>query len=176
MDEQQFQFEWDEAKAAANLRKHGVSFELASSIFGDPRILTLADTTHREYEERWFSIGVANNGTPMSVAYLDGRGIGPHQDQTHNRSQSDGDGDSALHGEPMTNHPFDEEMPMEIDFGKATRGHHHIPAEATVFLPALIERSVWEYFSDKAERKGVDLSQLLTDVLKRDIEINEALK
>lgn len=70
MDEQQFQFEWDEAKAAANLRKHGVSFELASSIFGDPRILTLADTTHREYEERWFSIGVANNGTPMSVAYL----------------------------------------------------------------------------------------------------------
>lgn len=76
----------------------------------------------------------------------------------------------------MTNHPFDEEMPMEIDFGKATRGHHHIPAEATVFLPALIERSVWEYFSDKAERKGVDLSQLLTDVLKRDIEINEALK
>ena len=70
MDEQQFQFEWDEAKAAANLRKHGVSFELASSIFGAPRILTLADTTHSETEERWFSIGLANNGAPMAVAYL----------------------------------------------------------------------------------------------------------
>ena len=70
MNEHQFQFEWDEAKAAANLRKHGVSFELASSIFGDPRILTLADTTHSELEERWFSIGLANNGVPMSVAYL----------------------------------------------------------------------------------------------------------
>jgi hypothetical protein len=35
---------------------------------------------------------------------------------------------------------------------------------------------VWEYFSRKAEQKGVDLSELLTDVLKRDIEINEALK
>ena len=70
MDEHQFQFEWDEAKAAANLRKHGVSFELASSIFGDPRILTLADTTRSESEERWSSIGVANNGSPMSVAYL----------------------------------------------------------------------------------------------------------
>ena len=70
MDEPQFQFECDEAKAAANLRKHSVSFELASSVFGDPRIVTLADTTHSESEERWFSIGLANNGVPMSVAYL----------------------------------------------------------------------------------------------------------
>jgi hypothetical protein len=76
----------------------------------------------------------------------------------------------------MTDDPVDQEMPSEIDFGKAQRGRHHIPAEATVFLPASIERSVWEYFSDKAERKGVGLAQLLTDVLKRDIEINEALK
>ena len=76
----------------------------------------------------------------------------------------------------MTNEPIDEEMPAEIDFTKATRGRHHIPADAAVFLPAAIERSVWEYFSEKAERKGVGLSQLLTDVLKRDIEINEALK
>ena len=76
----------------------------------------------------------------------------------------------------MTNQPTNEEMPSEIDFRMATRGRHHVPAEAVVFLPASIERSVWEYFSDKAERKGVGLSQLLTDVLKRDIEINEALK
>ena len=76
----------------------------------------------------------------------------------------------------MTNEPIDDEMPPEIDFSKAARGHHHIPREAVIFLPTSIERSVWEYFSDKAERKGVGLSQLLTDVLKRDIEINEALK
>jgi hypothetical protein len=79
-------------------------------------------------------------------------------------------------GIPMTNQPTDDEMPVEIDFSKATRGRHHISSEATVFLPAFIEKSVWEYFSDKAERKGVGLSQLLTEVLKRDIEINEALK
>jgi hypothetical protein len=45
----------------------------------------------------------------------------------------------------------------------------------SVFLPACIEKSVWDYFSEKAERKGVGLSQFLTDVLKRDIEINAAL-
>lgn len=77
----------------------------------------------------------------------------------------------------MTNQPIEEaEMPTEIDFSKASRGLHHIPADSRVFLPALIERSVWEYFSARAEQKGVGLSQLLTDVLKRDIEINEALR
>ena len=107
----------------------------------------VADTTHSELEERWFSIGLAS---------------------------TDGHGDSPLLGKPMTNQSI--EMPEEIDFPKAVRGRHHIPAEASLFLPAFIERSVWEYFSDKAGQKGVGLSQLLTDVLKRDIEINEAFE
>ena len=76
----------------------------------------------------------------------------------------------------MSDRPIKDEMPSEIDFSKGVRGLHHIPAGAKVFVPTSIERSVWEYFSSKAEQKGVDLSELLTDVLKRDIEINEALK
>jgi hypothetical protein len=77
----------------------------------------------------------------------------------------------------MSERPINHDpMPDEIDFRKGVRGLHHIPPDAKVFLPASIERSVWQYFSDKAEQKGVDLSELLTDVLRRDIEINEALK
>jgi hypothetical protein len=77
----------------------------------------------------------------------------------------------------MSDGPSEEEkMPVEIDFSKAVRGPRHIPPSAKVFLPASIERSVWEYFSAKAEQKGVDLSELLTDVLKRDIEISETSK
>ena len=70
----------------------------------------------------------------------------------------------------------DDEMPAEIDFSKGIRGLHHVPPEAKIFMPASIEKGVWEYFSAKAEQRGVDLSELLTEVLKRDIEINEALK
>ena len=70
MDEIQFQFDWDVAKAVGNLSKHGVSFELAASVFNDPRILTVADITHSEMEERWFAIGLASTGTMLSVAYL----------------------------------------------------------------------------------------------------------
>lgn len=72
--------------------------------------------------------------------------------------------------------PEDNQMPREIDFRKATRGLHHIPREANVSLPASIERSIWEYFSEKAEKKGVGVSELLNDVLRRDIEIIEALR
>jgi len=70
----------------------------------------------------------------------------------------------------------DDEMAAEIDFSKGVRGLHHIPPGAKVFLPTSIERSVWEYFSRRAEQKGVGLSELLSDVLQRDIEISEALK
>lgn len=67
-------------------------------------------------------------------------------------------------------------MPSEIDFSQGIRGLHHIPADVKVLMPVAIEKSVWEYFSGKAEERGVNLSDLVTEVLKRDIEINEALK
>lgn len=77
----------------------------------------------------------------------------------------------------MSDQPIDNSgMPDEIDFSRGTRGLHHIPPEAKVFLPVSIERIVWQYFSAKAERKGMALGDLLTEILKRDIEINEALE
>jgi hypothetical protein len=77
----------------------------------------------------------------------------------------------------MSDHPIeDEKMPANIDFSRGVRGLHTIPAGAKVYLPAAIEKSVWEFYSGKAEQKGVDLAELLTDVLKRDMEISETLK
>jgi hypothetical protein len=67
-------------------------------------------------------------------------------------------------------------MPREIDFSKGHRGLHHIPPGSKVFMPVSIERSVWEYFSDRAGQRGIEMSVLVTEVLKRDIEINDALK
>lgn len=70
MHERQFQFEWDDVKAATNLRKHGISFELARTVFNDVLLLTVPDLEHGETEERWFSIGRARNGSILSVVYL----------------------------------------------------------------------------------------------------------
>ena len=70
----------------------------------------------------------------------------------------------------------DDDIPAEIDFSKGTRGLHHIPPGAKVLMPVSIEREVWEYCSGKAGQRGVELSELVTEVRKRDIEINEPLK
>jgi uncharacterized protein len=53
----QYDFEWDTQKAVSNLKKHGVSFEQATTIFSDPLALTVFDADHSEYEERWFTLG-----------------------------------------------------------------------------------------------------------------------
>jgi len=68
--DRRFQFEWDEVKAAANVRKHGVSFDHARTVFYDPLLLTVADLEHGENEERWFSIGRAASDSVLSVIYL----------------------------------------------------------------------------------------------------------
>ena len=51
-------YEWDSAKAAANLHKHGVSFAEAASVFLDPMALTFDDPDHSEDERGEITIGV----------------------------------------------------------------------------------------------------------------------
>ena len=50
-------FEWDEEKAKKNLKKHRVSFEEASTVFGDPLALTIPDPLHSEEEDRFITLG-----------------------------------------------------------------------------------------------------------------------
>jgi len=54
-----FEFEWDDIKAANNLEKHGVSFEEGATIFNDPKIATILDPDRSVDEERYVSIGVS---------------------------------------------------------------------------------------------------------------------
>jgi uncharacterized DUF497 family protein len=50
-------FDWDDAKSECNLKKHGVSFELARLVFDDPHNVSQRDETC-ETEERWLTIGL----------------------------------------------------------------------------------------------------------------------
>lgn len=52
-------FEWDERKAAANERKHGVSFEEARTVFFDERARLVDDPDHSEDEERFVLLGLS---------------------------------------------------------------------------------------------------------------------
>jgi uncharacterized protein len=52
-------FDWDPVKAAENLANHEVSFEEASSVFGDPLATTVADPDHSVGEERFLTTGLS---------------------------------------------------------------------------------------------------------------------
>lgn len=62
-------FSWDPQKAEVNRRKHGVSFEDAATVLGDPLALTVYDETHSEAEERWVTVGEAAGGTLLVVSH-----------------------------------------------------------------------------------------------------------
>ena len=57
-----YYFDWDPNKAKGNLKKHGVNFEQASTIFLDPGMISVFDTKHSEHEDRWATIGIDRNG------------------------------------------------------------------------------------------------------------------
>lgn len=54
-------FEWDELKAKENIKKHGVTFEEAQSVFFDDMAIQFWDDTHSNQEERFLMLGLSNN-------------------------------------------------------------------------------------------------------------------
>ena len=61
-------FEWDPDKAALNVRKHGVTFEVASLVFADPFALSAQDRIENG-ERRWQTIGIADGYLVLVVAH-----------------------------------------------------------------------------------------------------------
>lgn len=66
-------FEWDERKARANKKKHGVSFEIAATIFEDPNAVTIYDDSNSKDEDRYVTIGVSASGPMVVVCHTDRR-------------------------------------------------------------------------------------------------------
>jgi uncharacterized DUF497 family protein len=64
------QFEWDPTKAAGNLSKHGVSFDEASSVFGDPLAITIGDPDHSIDEDRFLTTGLSGEQRLLVVSVV----------------------------------------------------------------------------------------------------------
>jgi uncharacterized protein len=65
------EFEWDPDKATRNLAEHGVSFNEAAEVFGDPLAMTYFDPDHSEEEDRFLTIGHSSTGRLMVVSHTD---------------------------------------------------------------------------------------------------------
>lgn len=66
-----YYFEWDPEKAVGNLRKHGVSFEEATTVFGDPMAMNMPDPDHSLTEERFVLLGLSHRLRLLVVAYAE---------------------------------------------------------------------------------------------------------
>jgi hypothetical protein len=85
------EFEWDPDKAAANVKKHGVDFSEAMTVFGDPLEVTITDPDHSDDESRLLSLGVSSRGRLLVVAYTEREGrtrlINAREATAHERRQ-----------------------------------------------------------------------------------------
>ena len=63
--------EWNSEKAALNLRKHGVSFNEAATVFGDPLALTFNDPDHSADESRFLTFGVSSLNRLLTVSHTE---------------------------------------------------------------------------------------------------------
>ena len=69
--ENELRFEWDPRKAATNRTKHGVSFEEASSVFGDPLGLIVDDPRHSHGEKRHVLLGSSERHRLLAVMFTE---------------------------------------------------------------------------------------------------------
>ncbi len=65
------EFEWNPVKATLNLKKHGVSFQEAATVFNDPLSTTFPDPDHSIGENRYVIVGVSQLGQLLVVAHTD---------------------------------------------------------------------------------------------------------
>ncbi len=67
-------FDWDRNKAEVNQTKHGVRFEEAKTVFGDPLSITSLDLEHSHGEIRYTQIGCSSDGRVLIVIFAEHRG------------------------------------------------------------------------------------------------------
>ena len=68
-------FEWDPAKADINVGKHGVTFDEASTVFGDVLSVSGRDLEHSVGESRYVTFGLSSHGRVLVVSHTDRGGF-----------------------------------------------------------------------------------------------------
>ncbi len=66
-----YSFEWDPKKAASNLKDHGVSFDEATTVFGDILAMNMPDPDHSEGEQRFLVLGMSGASRLVVVSYAE---------------------------------------------------------------------------------------------------------
>lgn len=66
-----YSFEWDPKKAESNIKDHGVSFDEATTVFGDLLAMNMPDPDHSEGEQRYLVLGLSGTLRLLVVSYAE---------------------------------------------------------------------------------------------------------
>jgi uncharacterized DUF497 family protein len=172
----QFEIDWDDAKAASYLVKHKVSFEDATVVFREPLARTRPDPDSST-EQRWITIGMSYGTKVLLVVHTH---VELRDDHVYIRiisARSRPKTSCANMSKPSKseNAPVIDDMRPEYDFTDAVRGKFY-RADAVLVTPVRLEPEVLAYLQALAEARGVSLNRIVNDLLKKDIELIEAVR
>jgi len=169
---------WDKAKAQANERKHGITFELAVTVLRDNHLSIAHDRGHDGPDDRWIVIGTARNGVLVVVicAFENGdddvRIISARKPTIRERREYES-GDYTIREPVMTDEydpkpsseaEDDDPAMREYDFSNAIRGMF-----ANCLLPIPIENSILGYFHQQEIATGVRTEDAINEILRRHV-------
>jgi uncharacterized DUF497 family protein len=170
-------FVWDEDKAAANERKHGITFKFAAEVFQDPLVVISQNIDHWDSEDRWTIVGTARNGVLVMVIFaVDEREEGGHvriisaRKATLPERREYESGEYSIREPEMTDGydvkaasetRGDDGMKAEYDFSKGIRGKF-----AHWRLPICIDNAVLGYFHTRSIKFGIDTTEAINEILR----------
>jgi uncharacterized DUF497 family protein len=161
--------EWDEREAAANLRKHGVSFDEAATVFADSEALDDPDVMHSAREERFLRLGRSLAGRVLMVAYTF---RGPEMSK---RSASSARGTQAAKKERRTaatrriNFSDIPEASAEQLRGMRRVGRPSLGKSARQLIAIRLDPDVLKRFRVEAKRQNVGYQTLNNRVLAKHV-------
>jgi ribonuclease toxin BrnT of type II toxin-antitoxin system len=178
-----YEFAWDPTKASSNLRDHGIAFDQAATVFSDPLALTVCDANSSQGRSGGSALALPRMAsswrwlTHISKPKLDEPKCGSSRlerrrganDETMKKMRNR-KSKSAV-ARPASK---DIDMPAEIDFSGGTRGRFY-RANARLNVPVYLDADVQSYLGAIAARKGMPLSELTNEILKKEIAILRAV-
>lgn len=135
-------FEWDDAKAARNFKKHRISFEKAMDVFDDPNSISIPDPKHSLTEDRYITIGTTfwNEMLVVSHTYRDER-IRIISARRASKAER-----RRLMTDQINDRDRDDDLLPEYDFSKGTRGKFYQGRGALV-IRVSIDPDVAKHYS-----------------------------
>lgn len=165
-----YEFDWDNKKEKANIRKHGVAFKKVATIFYDPYQLSLYDEDHSQEEDRWITIGLDHSGVLQVVVHTV---VVVDDELVHIRIISARKAESDEMAQYQEHKISD--MKARYDFSKAERGKFYHP-EAVLSFPIHLDPDVEAFVTRLAEQRNMEVDELVNEWLRATMKMLEIMQ